>query len=286
MKKLVAMMMATALVAMTLTACGSSDSTTKTAASTEAATEESAAADTAEETVADTAEATDVAEAADGNVLIVGTNAEFPPFEYIGDDGEPDGFDIALIKAIGEKMGMEVQVENMEFASLVAAIGTKIDASIAGMTVTDERAQVVDFSDTYYDAVQSVIVAADSDIATADDLKGKSIGVQMGTTGNFIADDIEGATVQAYNKGVDAVNDLLNGRVDAVIIDTNPASVFAKNFEGQVVALDGAQFDFEPEHYAIALPKGSELVEKVNAALAELKEDGTFDAIVDEYINN
>ena len=278
MKKLVAMMMATALVAMTLTACGSSDSTTNTAASTEAATEESAA--------ADTAEATDVAEATDGNVLIVGTNAEFPPFEYIGDDGEPDGFDIALIKAIGEKMGMEVQVENMEFASLVAAIGTKIDASIAGMTVTDERAQVVDFSDTYYDAVQSVIVAADSDIATADDLKGKSIGVQMGTTGNFIADDIEGATVQAYNKGVDAVNDLLNGRVDAVIIDTNPANVFAKNFEGQVVALDGAQFDFEPEHYAIALPKGSDLVEKVNAALAELKEDGTFDAIVDEYINN
>lgn len=286
MKKLVAMMMAAALVAMTLTACGSSDSTTNTAASTEAATEESTAADTAEETVADTAEATDVAEATDGNVLIVGTNAEFPPFEYIGDDGEPDGFDIALIKAIGEKMGMEVQVENMEFASLVAAIGTKIDASIAGMTVTDERAQVVDFSDTYYDAVQSVIVAADSDIATADDLKGKSIGVQMGTTGNFIADDIEGATVQAYNKGVDAVNDLLNGRVDAVIIDTNPASVFAKNFEGQVVALDGAQFDFEPEHYAIALPKGSDLVEKVNAALAELKEDGTFDAIVDEYINN
>jgi len=218
------------------------------------------------------------------NVLIVGTNAEFPPFEYLGDDGEPDGFDIALIKAIGQRMGMEVRIENMEFNSLVAAIGSKIDASIAGMTVTDERAEVVDFSDTYYEAVQSVIIPADSTIATAADLENKTIGVQLGTTGNFIADEIPGATVQAYNKGVDAVNDLLNGRVDLVIIDTNPANVFASKFEGQVVALDGAQFEFEPEYYAIALPKGSELVEKVNQALAELKEDGTFDALVAQYI--
>ncbi len=218
------------------------------------------------------------------NTLIVGTNAEFPPFEYIGDNGEPDGFDIALIKAIGQKLGMEVRIENMEFVSLVAAIGNKIDASIAGMTVTPEREDVIDFSDTYYEAVQSVIVPAGSEIATAADLENKTIGVQMGTTGNIIADTIPGATVNAYNKGVDAVNDLLNGRVDLVIIDTNPAAVFASKFEGQVVALDGAQFEFEPEYYAIALPKGSELVEKVNKALAELKEDGTFDALVAQYI--
>jgi len=218
------------------------------------------------------------------NTLIVGTNAEFPPFEYIGDNGEPGGFDIALIKAIGQKLGMEVRIENMEFVSLVAAIGNKIDASIAGMTVTPEREEVIDFSDTYYEAVQSVIVPAGSSIATAADLENKTIGVQMGTTGNIIADEIPGATVNAYNKGVDAVNDLLNGRVDLVIIDTNPAAVFASKFEGQVVALDGAQFEFEPEYYAIALPKGSELVEKVNKALAELKEDGTFDALVAQYI--
>lgn len=218
------------------------------------------------------------------NVLIVGTNAEFPPFEYIGDNGEPDGFDVALIKAIGEKLGMEVRIQNMEFASLVAAIGNKIDVSIAAMTVLPERAEVVDFSDTYYEAVQSVIVPAGSSIATAADLENKTIGVQLGTTGNTIADEIPGATVNAYNKGVDAVNDLLNGRVDAVIIDTNPAEVFADKFEGQVVALDGAQFEFEAEYYAIALPKGSELVEKVNQALAELKADGTFDALVAQYI--
>lgn len=218
--------------------------------------------------------------------LIVGTNAEFPPFEYIGDNGEPDGFDIALIKAIGEKLGLEVRIENMEFASLVAAIGNKIDASIAGMTVTDERKEVVDFSDTYYEAVQSVIVPAGSTIATAADLENKTIGVQMGTTGFFIAEEIPGATVSAYNKGVDAVNDLLNGRVDLVIIDTNPAEVFASKFEGQVEALDGSAFEFEPEYYAIALPKDSVLVEKVNKALAELKEDGTFDALVKKYIED
>uniref|UniRef100_UPI004057A732 basic amino acid ABC transporter substrate-binding protein n=1 Tax=Acetatifactor sp. TaxID=1872090 RepID=UPI004057A732 len=249
MKKFLAVLMASVLCVAALTACGSSA--------------------TIEE-----------------NVLIVGTNAEFPPFEYIGDNGEPDGFDIALIKAIGAKMGMEVRIENMEFNSLVAAIGSKIDASIAGMTVTEERQEVVDFSDTYYEAVQSVIVPVDSTIVSAADLENKTIGVQMGTTGWLIAEEIPGATVQAYNKGVDAVNDLLNGRVDLVIIDTNPAEVFASKYEGQVAALDGSQFEFEPEYYAIALPKGSELVEGVNKALAELKEDGTFDALVAQYIED
>ena len=220
------------------------------------------------------------------NVLIVGTNAEFPPFEYIGDNGEPDGFDIALIKAIGEELGMEVRIENMEFNSLVAAIGSKIDASIAGLTVTEKRQEQVDFSDTYYEAVQSVIVPVGSDIASYADLENKTIGTQLGTTGDIIANEIAGATVQAYNKGVDAVNDLLNGRVDAVIIDTNPAEVFASKYEGQVVALDGSQFEFEPEFYAIALPKGSDLVAKVNEALAALKADGTFDNLVEKYIED
>lgn len=271
MKKTIALMLAATLCAAALTACGSDAANANADGQTTASTESGAAKDTAASTEAD-------------NVLVVGTNAEFPPFEYVGDDGEPDGFDVALIKAIGEKLGMEVQVENMEFNSLVAAIGTKIDASIAGMTVTEERAAAVDFSDTYYEAVQSVIVMADSDIKTAEDLENKTIGVQMATTGNYIADEIPGATVQAYNKGVDAVNDLINGRVDAVIIDTNPAQVFAEKFEGKIIALDGADFAFEPEYYAIALPKGSELTEKVNQALADLKADGTFDALVAQYI--
>lgn len=226
---------------------------------------------------------------ADG-VLNVGTNAEFPPFEFVGDDGEPDGFDMALIKAIGEKMGLDVQVENMEFDSLVMSIGSKIDVAIAGMTVTDERKEMVDFSDEYYEAVQYVIVPADSDIASVEDLEGKHIGVQLGTTGDIIVGDtIKDATAGQYNKAVDAVNDLLNGRVDAVIIDKNPAQVFGEQYKDELKLLDGESeaFGFEKEYYAIALPKGdTELAKKINDALAELKEDGTFDELVSQYIEN
>lgn len=278
MKKIIALALATVMCVASLTACGNAASTEATESATGAATATTEAAST---------EAT-----GEKDVWVIGTNAEFPPFEYVGDDGQPDGFDIALIKAIGEKMGMEVEIQNMEFASLVAAIGTKIDASIAGMTVTEERQQAVDFSDNYYEAVQYVVVAADSDLAaaatagtaTAADLENKKIGVQLGTTGNFIADEIAGAEVSAYNKAVDAVNDLINGRVELVIIDKNPAEVFNSKFEGQLALIEGSVFAFEPEFYAIALPKGSDMVEKVNAALAELKADGTFDALVAEYI--
>ncbi|MBE5830045.1 MAG: basic amino acid ABC transporter substrate-binding protein [Butyrivibrio sp.] len=217
--------------------------------------------------------------------LIVGTNAAFPPFEYVGDDGKPDGFDIALIKAIGEEIGVEVQIQDMEFDSLVSSIGNKIDVAIAGMTVTEERQQMVDFSDPYYEAVQAVIIPKGAAIATADDLKNKKIGVQLGTTGEFIADEIEGAEVSAYNKAVDAVNDLNNGRVDLVIVDKNPAEVFGAQFSDKVDVVAGENFDFEPENYAIALPKGDEdLAVKINTALKKFKDNGTYDSLVKQYI--
>lgn len=272
MKKAIAMLLATVMCTAMLTGCGS-----------DSATNESSQA--AESSVAETATATtEAADKTEGGVLVFGTNAEFPPFEYVGDDGEPDGFDVALIKAVGEKLGMEVQVENMEFDSLVSSIGNRIDGAIAGMTVTDERKEQVDFSNPYYEAVQFVIVSADSDIATADDLKNKTIGSQLGTTGMFLSEDIEGATAQTYNRAIDAVNDLVNGRVDAVIIDKNPAEVFNTKFEGKVKIIDGAEFGFETEEYAIALPKGSGLVDQINQALEDLKADGTFDALVAQYI--
>lgn len=220
---------------------------------------------------------------ADG-VLTVGTNAEFPPFEYVGDNGEPDGFDIALIKAIGEKLGVDIEVENMEFDSLVASIGSKIDVAIAGMTVTEERQYMVDFSDSYYQAVQYVLLPTETDIASADDLAGKTIGAQLGTTGDLMIEGFEGATAKQYNKAVDAVNDLVSGRLDAVIVDKNPALVFADKFSDEIQYMD---FSFEPEDYAIALPKGdAALAEAVNGALAELKSDGTFDELVSQYIEN
>ncbi len=292
MKKVLASLLVAVMTMSMLTACGSSDAAETTEATeveaTETETTEAEVAETeeAEATEAETTETEEaVSEALADGVLTVGTNAEFPPFEYVNDNGEPDGFDIALIKAIGEKLGVEVEVENMEFASLISSIGSKIDVAIAGMTVTEERKESVDFSDSYYDAVQYVVLPADSEIATAADLENKAIGVQLGTTGDFIASDIAGATVSQYNKAVDAVNDLINGRVDCVIIDKNPALVFEGKFEGQVVAIDGAQFGFEPEQYAIAMPKGdAALVEQVNAALEELKADGTFDELVKTYI--
>lgn len=260
MKKLIATMMV-AVTALSLCACSGA------AENTSAAGESGAS-----------------AAIADG-VLTVGTNAEFPPFEYVGDDGNPDGFDVALIKAIGDKLGVQVQIENMEFASLVSSIGNKIDVAVAGMTVTDERKESVDFSDSYYDAVQYVIVPKDSTIATAADLVGKNLGVQLGTTGDFIAQDIENSTVSSYNKAVDAVNDLINGRVEAVIIDKNPALVFSSKYPDDVIALDGAQFEFEVENYAIAMPKGdTALVTAVNQAIKDLKADGTFDSLVQKYI--
>jgi len=257
MKKFLALAISFVMIMAMLTACGSKETGAESSAASEAL--------------------------ADG-VLTVGTNAEFPPFEYIGDDGEADGFDIALTKAIGEKLGVEVKVENMEFASLVSSIGSKIDIAAAGMTVTDERKESVDFSNSYYEAVQYVILPVDSDIATADDLKDKTIGVQLGTTGDFIAEELTG-NVSQYNKAVDAVNDLVNGRVDLVIIDKNPALVFESKFEGQVVAVDGAQFGFETEEYAIALPKGdTALADQINTAIDEIKADGTFDELVKTYI--
>lgn len=297
MKKFLALLLAAVMTMSLLTACGGNDAAQTDAANNETEDAAQPEADEAQpEAEADAAQPEEDAaqpeadaagsEALADGVLTVGTNAEFPPFEYVDDNGEPDGFDVALIKAIGEKLGVQVEVENMEFDSLVASIGNKIDVAIAGMTVTDERKNSVDFSDSYYDALQYVIVPEGSEIAAFDDLAGKTIGVQLGTTGDFIAsDDVDGASVSQYNKAVDAVNDLINGRVDCVIIDKNPALVFEEKFAGQVKALDGAQFDFEVENYAIALPKGdTALADQINTALQEIKADGTFDKLVEEYI--
>ena len=278
MKKIIAMLL-TAAISVSLIACGSSAGSSSSAPQDAAAAEGTASAEGAE------------SEALADGKLIVGTNAEFPPFEYLGDNGEPDGFDMALIKAIGEKLGVEVEIQNMEFGSLITSIGSKIDIAVAGMTVTEERKNAVDFSDSYYDAVQFVILPADSTIAESKDLLGKTIGCQLGTTGEYLIDDLiaEDGTTQkkSYNKAVDAVNDLLNGRHDCVIIDKNPAMVFQSNYPDQLKLTEGAAFGFEAEQYAIAMPKGdTALAEKINAALAEIRTDGTFDKLVEQYIQN
>lgn len=225
-------------------------------------------------------ESTEAAEAA-GGTLIMATNAEFPPYEYY--EGENViGIDAEIAQAIADKLGMELKIEDMAFDSIIVAVNSgKADMGMAGMTVTEDRLENVNFSDTYAHASQVVIVKEDSTIASPDDLSGKKVGVQLGTTGDAYAGDIEGATVERYNKGFEAVQALSQDKIDAVIIDGEPAKVFVEENEGLKI-LDEA---FTEEDYAIAIAKDNdELLEKINGALAELKESGELDKIVDKYI--
>lgn len=281
MKNKMISLVLTAAMAVTMCGCGSTGAAgTSSAVSSQASTAESSAA------ASTTGASSEVL--ADG-VLTVGTNAEFPPFEYVDDNGEPDGFDMALVKAIGEKMGVKVEIQNMEFDSLVSSIGNKIDIAAAGMTITDERKNTVDFSDPYYEALQYVIVPKDSDIKSAADLSGKNIGTQLGTTGDLDVQDMSSndstITDSPYDTAALAVQDLLNGKIDCVVIDKNPAEVLASKYPDKLDALDGKDFDFAAEDYAIAMPKGdTDLQAQINKALADLKADGTFDKLVAQYI--
>lgn len=222
-------------------------------------------------------------ENATGGKLVMATNAEFPPYEYKEGD-KIVGIDAEIMQAIAEKLGMELVIEDIDFDAIIPSVQSgKADVGAAGMTVTDERLMEVDFSDTYATAKQVVIVKADSGIKSLDDLTGKKIGVQQGTTGDIYAsDDYGDENVDRYAKGAEAVEALTQGKVDAVIIDNQPAQVFVSNAaEGELVILDEAYAD---EEYAICVKKGSDLLEKINGALAELKADGTFDKIIAKYI--
>lgn len=223
-------------------------------------------------------------DATEKETLVMATNAEFPPYEYY--EGEDIvGIDAELAAAIAEKLGMEFKIEDMAFDSVIPAVQSgKADFGAAGMTVTPERQLQVDFSDSYYTGRQVIIVTEDNaDITGPDDLEGKKIGVQQGTTGDLYAsDDYGDENVERYNKGFEAVQALLQGKIDAVIIDDQPAQTFVEESEGLKI-LDT---EYVEEEYALCFKKDSALVEKVNAAIAELKEDGTFDAIIDKYIGS
>lgn len=220
---------------------------------------------------------------ADGGTLVMATNAEFPPYEYHEGD-EIVGIDAEVAALIAEELGMTLEIEDMAFDSVLAAVQSgKADIAMAGITVTDERKMVVNFSDTYTKATQLVIVAEDSEIASPDDLIGKTIGVQLGTTGDIYAGDVEDATVERYSKGFEAVQALMQGKIDAVVIDGEPAKVFVEENEG-IKLLDEA---FTEEEYAIAVSKDNEeLLEQINAALVTLEENGKFDEVLAKYIGD
>lgn len=276
-KKVLALTMA-ALMAASLTACGGGAKETTAADTTAADTADTTAAEKTEETSAEAAGA----EAA-GGVLVMATNAEFPPYEF-HDGGEIVGIDAEIAKAIADELGMELEIEDIAFDSIIPEITSgKADMGLAGMTVTEDRKQSVDFTDTYAKASQKIIVKEDSAIATPDDLTGVIVGVQQGTTGDIYVSDLEadGTTVERYNKGFEAVQALSQGKIDAVVIDGEPAKTFVAQTEGLKILEES----FTDEEYAIAVKKGNtELLEKINGALKTLKDNGTLDEIVAKYI--
>lgn len=287
-KKIVSVMLTAAMAATLLAGCGSSSAATDTEAeeTTEAADETAEDAEAADETAedAEAAEDTETAEVTtvEPGVLTMGTNATFPPYEY-KDGDDIVGIDAEIAQAMADKLGLKLEIVDMDFDSLIASIQSgKIDMSLAGMTVTEERKQNVDFTDSYATGVQVIIVKDDSDIASVDDLQDKLIGVQQGTTGHlYCADDFGEDHVNALPNGATAVQALLQGKVDCVVIDQEPAKAFVEANEGLKI-LDTA---YTTEDYAAAVSKDNpELTAALNKALQELKDDGTIQGILDKYI--
>ena len=278
MKKALSLMTAAALV-LSLAACGS---TASSAASSEAVSSDAASSEAASSEAASETETAELSTVEPGK-LIMSTNAAFPPYEMTTDSGEFEGIDIETAQAIADKLGLELQIDEMDFdAALLAVQQGKSDMVMAGVTVTDERQNVMDFTDSYATGIQSIIVKEDSDIASVDDLAGKKIGTQRGTTGYlYCSDDFGDENVVAYDDGLTAVQMLNNGQVDCVVIDNAPAKEFIAANPG-LKLLDTAYVE---ESYAIGIGKGNtELKDAINTALEELKADGTLQAIVDKYI--
>ena len=275
MKKILALTMALAM-SLSLVACGGGEGSTASSGSASA----SASASTSTEAGLTTA--------VEGK-LTMATNAAFPPYEYI-EGGEIVGIDAEIAGAIAEKLGLELQIDDMEFDSIIEAVkGGKADMGLAGMTVTDERLEEVNFTASYATGVQVVIVTEDSAITSVDDLFADgamtTIGVQRNTTGDLYTTwDLEEegkATIDRYSKGSDAVQALKTGKVDCVVIDNEPAKAFVDAVEGLKI-LDT---EYALEDYAAAMSYDNEaLYTAVNAALEELIADGTVKAIVEKYI--
>lgn len=212
------------------------------------------------------------------DALIVGTNAEFPPFEFVSSSGiidQYDGIDIAIAKGVGDHIGKEVKIENMEFDALLIALANgQVDAVIAGMTVTDERKQSVDFSEPYYEATQVMIVKEGSGIKKASDMADKRIVVLQGFTGELCVQDL-GYEYEAFKKGTEAILELNNDKCDVVVLDSATAQKYVADTPGLMIVEDPDAF--ETEEYAIAVKKGNtELLGQINDAITKMKSDGSI----------
>ena len=222
-----------------------------------------------------------------GGTITFGTNAEFPPFEYVsgtGVIGEFDGIDMAIADKIAKDNGKTAAINNMEFDSLLLALQNgQVDAVIAGMTITDERKEAVDFSKPYYTATQVMIVKDDSDIKTAADMKGKKIVVVQGYTGETCVQDL-GYEYEAFKKGSETILELMNGKCDVVVIDSATAEKYVADNQGIKIVEDTSAF--EAEEYGIAVKKGNtELLDEINASIDKMQSDGTISSISAQYLD-
>jgi polar amino acid transport system substrate-binding protein len=285
MKKYFAMLLA-GMMAVSLAACGGSSSASTAPAETEAETEAEVTEEgtTEAEAPAEAGEETAAITTVEEGVLHMATNAAFPPYEMISDDGGFEGIDVEIATEIANKLGLELVVDDMEFGSVITSVQSgKSDIAMAGLTVTEERKQNVDFTESYATGIQVIIVPEDSDILTVDDLANdKMIGVQDGTTGYiYCSDDYGEDHVTSYTNGAMAIEALKGGKVDAVVIDNEPAKAFVAANEGLKI-LDT---EYIVENYAIGISKDNTgLRDAVNNALTELIADGTVQQIVDKYI--
>lgn len=260
-----ALVLAAAMMVSTLVACGSDN------AANGSTVEQSAAESSSTE----------------GSTIRFGTNPEFPPFEFVAANGVIDtfdGIDMAIAKQIAEENGMTVQMESMEFDSLLVALQNgQIDAAIAGMTITEDRAKSVNFSTPYYTATQVMIVKEDSDITCAADMADRKICVVQGYTGETCVNKM-GYPYEAFKKGTEAVMELVNGKCDVVVIDSATAAKYVADNAGLKIVEDAEAF--ENEEYAIAVAKGNdELLEKINTAIEKMLADGTISDLAIQYID-
>ncbi len=214
--------------------------------------------------------------------LIMSTNAEFPPYEMTTDDGGYAGIDIEIAQAIADKLGLELVIDDMGFdAALMAVQQGKSDMVMAGVTVDEDRLKVMDFSNSYATGIQVIIVKEGSDV-TAENFGSHMIGTQKGTTSDiYCTDDFGADHVTTYDSSITAVQALLNGQVDCVVVDNAPAQELVKANPGLTIL----ETEYVTENYAIGFAKGNEELQKaVNEALAELIADGTVQKIIDKYI--
>ena len=304
MKKIASLLAAVMLLTAALAGCGNSGSGSSTSdtssasstASQSSAAEDSSAAEGETSSEASATEAGDYGEftTIEEGKLIMATNAQFPPYEMVA-DGEGfngtgfEGIDVEIASAIADKLGLELQIDDMEFTSALTAVqNNAADVILAGLTYNEERDEVLDFTESYSTGVQVVIVTEDSDITSIDDLANdKMIGTQAGTTGWAYASDTpeNGGYgedhVNGYDSGALAVQALLNGQIDAVIIDDAPAQEFVKANEGLKIL----ETPWITEDYCAAVDEGNEaLLNAINNALVEMIEDGTVQEILDKYI--